>query len=94
MKSIRTKALLWSAAGLGTLLAVRAVARQRRAIRLQGKVVLVTGGSRGLGLVLCRQLAGQGVHGWPSARASPTSWNGRAPSSPRWVRRSWPYRAT
>ena len=27
MKSIRTKALLWSAAGLGTLLAVRAVVR-------------------------------------------------------------------
>jgi len=28
MKSIRTKALLWSAAGLGTLLAVRAIARK------------------------------------------------------------------
>ena len=61
MKSGRAKALLWSAAGLGTLLAVRAVARQRRAIRLQGKTVLITGGSRGLGLVLCRQLAGEGA---------------------------------
>lgn len=61
MKSVRTKALLWSAAGLGTILAVRAVARQRRAIRLQGKTVLVTGGSRGLGLVLCRQLASEGA---------------------------------
>src|SRR5262245_23854009 len=50
------------AAGL-VLLAARAVRRRRRLWKLAGKNVLVTGGSRGLGLVIARQLvaAGAGV---------------------------------
>src|SRR5262245_43261675 len=50
------------AAGLG-LLAARAVQRRRRLWKLAGRNVLVTGGSRGLGLVIARQLvaAGAGV---------------------------------
>jgi NAD(P)-dependent dehydrogenase (short-subunit alcohol dehydrogenase family) len=41
--------------------AVRAVARQKRFMPLQGKVAIVTGGSRGLGLVLARQLVDDGA---------------------------------
>jgi NAD(P)-dependent dehydrogenase (short-subunit alcohol dehydrogenase family) len=37
------------------------VARRARAIALDGKVVVITGGSRGLGLVLARELASQGA---------------------------------
>jgi short-subunit dehydrogenase len=51
------KTLLLAAAGLGTWLAARAVVRAVRAYDLRGKSVLITGGSRGLGLVLARELA-------------------------------------
>jgi short-subunit dehydrogenase len=61
MTSGTKKTLLWTAAGLGTLLAVRRAIRYRRAIRLQGRTALITGGSRGLGLVICRHLAREGV---------------------------------
>jgi short-subunit dehydrogenase len=55
--------LLPIAASIGGLLAVRAFFRKRRAdaFELAGKVVLITGGSRGLGLVMARQLAEQGA---------------------------------
>jgi len=46
----------------GVVAAAQSVARERRAIRLRGKNVLLTGGSRGLGLVLARQLVRQGAH--------------------------------
>jgi NAD(P)-dependent dehydrogenase (short-subunit alcohol dehydrogenase family) len=49
------------AAGLAaTVTAVRA-ARRRHAIDFRGRVVVITGGSRGLGLVLARQLAAEGA---------------------------------
>ena len=54
-----SKALLWSAAGAGLLMFVRA--QSVRESRLRGKVALVTGGSRGLGLVLARHLADEGA---------------------------------
>lgn len=58
----------WITAGLATAagaavtaLAVRAVVRRRRHFDLSGKAALVTGGSRGLGLVIARQLADAGA---------------------------------
>src|SRR5947208_2155485 len=55
------KALLCAAAGLGGFLAVRATLRRMRHYDLRGKTVLLTGGSRGLGLVLARELVGRGA---------------------------------
>src|SRR3954470_4100874 len=48
------------AAALGGFWAGRRI-RSRRSYRLQGKVVLITGGSRGLGLALAREAASQGA---------------------------------
>jgi NAD(P)-dependent dehydrogenase (short-subunit alcohol dehydrogenase family) len=48
------------AAGLATAIAVRAK-RMRRTYDFSGKSVVITGGSRGLGLVLARQLAAEGA---------------------------------
>ncbi|MCA1614075.1 MAG: SDR family NAD(P)-dependent oxidoreductase [Acidobacteria bacterium] len=53
--------LLWAAAGAGGLLLARALARRSRAFDFEGKSVLITGGSRGLGLVLARELAKEGA---------------------------------
>jgi short-subunit dehydrogenase len=55
------KALLLGAAGLGTYLAVRGAVRAGRRMDLHGRTALITGGSRGLGLVIARQLADRGV---------------------------------
>ena len=48
------------AAGVGTWLALKALGR-RKYYDLRGKVVFVTGSSRGLGLLLARQLAREGA---------------------------------
>ncbi len=48
-------------AGLGLALAFRERARRRREISFVGKVALITGGSRGLGLEIARQLADKGA---------------------------------
>lgn len=53
--------LLWLAAGAGVYMAARAVAHSRRYFDLQGRSVLITGGSRGLGLVMARQLIQEGA---------------------------------
>jgi NAD(P)-dependent dehydrogenase (short-subunit alcohol dehydrogenase family) len=45
---------------LGGLLAARALLRARRAYDLRDRVVVITGGGRGLGLVLAREFARQG----------------------------------
>lgn len=46
---------------IGAAVATRAALRAARAISLHGKSVLVTGGSRGLGLVLARELLREGA---------------------------------
>ena len=48
------------AIGLGVYLAARAM-HGRSSFDFEGKSVVITGGSRGLGLVLARQLAGEGA---------------------------------
>ncbi|PYS76079.1 MAG: ketoacyl reductase [Acidobacteria bacterium] len=50
------------AVGAGALLAARALYRRWREYDLRGKTVLVTGGSRGLGLVLAREFADEGAN--------------------------------
>jgi NAD(P)-dependent dehydrogenase (short-subunit alcohol dehydrogenase family) len=50
-----------AAVGAGALLAARAVYRRMSEYDLAGKTVLITGGSRGLGLVLARGFADEGA---------------------------------
>src|SRR5687767_9590846 len=55
-------ALFFLAGGTGALLAARSLARKKTEYQMRGKTVLITGGSRGLGLVMARELAGEGAH--------------------------------
>lgn len=48
-------------AGFGATLAAMRLVRARRAVDFGGRVVVITGGSRGLGLVLARRLAAEGA---------------------------------
>ncbi len=53
---------MWGlAAGAAAMVALRKGLRERHAISFDGRVVVITGGSRGLGLVIARQLAAQGA---------------------------------
>src|ERR687890_1601887 len=54
-------ALKLAAAGAGAYLAARAVYRHFHEYDFAGKTVLITGGSRGLGLVLARGFAAEGA---------------------------------
>jgi NAD(P)-dependent dehydrogenase (short-subunit alcohol dehydrogenase family) len=47
--------------GAAAALAFRAVAARARALDLRDRIVLITGGSRGLGLLLAREFAGHGA---------------------------------
>jgi NAD(P)-dependent dehydrogenase (short-subunit alcohol dehydrogenase family) len=49
------------AAGVAAAFVGARIFRERRAIDFGGRVVVITGGSRGLGLVMARQLAAQGA---------------------------------
>jgi NAD(P)-dependent dehydrogenase (short-subunit alcohol dehydrogenase family) len=60
IRNARGTGLALAAAGLATAIAVRAK-RSRRRFDFRGKSVVITGGSRGLGLVLARQLAAEGA---------------------------------
>jgi short-subunit dehydrogenase len=58
----------FSALALGLVLARRA--QQRRAYSFRGRTVVITGGSRGLGLALARQFADEGARLWLIARSA------------------------
>jgi NAD(P)-dependent dehydrogenase (short-subunit alcohol dehydrogenase family) len=53
--------LIGAALGIGALSAFAAVKRARRGFDFKNKVVLITGGARGLGLVLAREFAAEGA---------------------------------
>ncbi len=53
--------MLAAAAGVFGAVTAARIARSRRAISFAGRVVVITGGSRGLGLVIARQLAAEGA---------------------------------
>ncbi|GAA4461491.1 SDR family oxidoreductase [Nibrella saemangeumensis] len=53
--------LLWGLAGIGAVVAARSFIKQKRKIDFTGKTVVITGGSRGLGLVMARQFAKEGA---------------------------------
>lgn len=57
----REQWLLWGLAGLGAAMAGRATMAWWRQYDFRGKTALVTGGSRGLGLVMARELAREGA---------------------------------
>jgi NAD(P)-dependent dehydrogenase (short-subunit alcohol dehydrogenase family) len=53
--------MLGVAAGVAAAFVGSRILRERRAIDFGGRVVMITGGSRGLGLVMARQLAARGA---------------------------------
>lgn len=53
--------LQWAATGVGIFLLTRAIVRELTRFRPEGKVVVITGGSRGFGLVLARHLGERGA---------------------------------
>src|SRR3982751_2855784 len=55
------KGILWTIAGLIGYSAIKETIGARRSMHLLGKNVLVTGGSRGLGLLLARAFARAGA---------------------------------
>lgn len=61
MKYPDKQQFLLAALGIGVGLAARAWARKLSELDLRGKTVLITGGSRGLGLVLARTFAEEGA---------------------------------
>ncbi|MBP7146283.1 MAG: SDR family oxidoreductase [Acidobacteria bacterium] len=56
-----TKLAAWTALGIGAVFALRAAARARRRMEFAGRCVVITGGSRGLGLELARRFADEGA---------------------------------
>jgi NAD(P)-dependent dehydrogenase (short-subunit alcohol dehydrogenase family) len=61
MRTLARKALLYGAGAVAGYALTQALVRRARRIDFQGKVAIVAGGSRGLGLVLSRQLVARGA---------------------------------
>jgi NAD(P)-dependent dehydrogenase (short-subunit alcohol dehydrogenase family) len=61
MAQISKNGILLAAAGAGAVLATRAIVNRVREYSLKDKTVLITGGSRGLGLVMAREFAEEGA---------------------------------
>src|SRR5215216_4248280 len=61
MPSRNRQTALLTVGGLSLLLAARAAVRKWREYSLRDRVVLITGGSRGLGLVIARDMLRQGA---------------------------------
>ncbi len=61
MSKANQNALLWSLLGLGAVVAARTVVSRRRTMSFRDKTVIITGGSRGLGLVMARAFAAEGA---------------------------------
>jgi NAD(P)-dependent dehydrogenase (short-subunit alcohol dehydrogenase family) len=58
---MKRRDLGWAAAGVLLVLASRRLLRRARALRLDGRAALVTGGSRGLGLLVAEELGARGA---------------------------------
>jgi short-subunit dehydrogenase len=56
----RTKKLLLAGGAIGAFVAVRQFLQRRREVDLRGQVALVTGGTRGLGFLVARELGREG----------------------------------
>ncbi|MGH8008839.1 MAG: SDR family NAD(P)-dependent oxidoreductase [Candidatus Binatia bacterium] len=78
--------LMLAAVGVGVLLAARTVVQRWREYDLRGKTVLITGGSRGLGLVMAREFAREGARVAICARDVAELARARADLSARGVR--------
>ena len=59
--TLAMRGLKLTALAAGAVLAVRGIARLARRIEFRDRVVVLTGGSRGLGLAMARQLAAAGA---------------------------------
>ena len=85
--------LLGLATGSGALAVALRAMRNRHAIYFEDRVVVITGGSRGLGLVIARQLCRRGRAGVP-AGARPRRARARARTAAGRAATSWPSAAT
>ncbi|MCF2443541.1 SDR family NAD(P)-dependent oxidoreductase [Dyadobacter sp. CY345] len=61
MPLISKKTAMFAALGVGLFALAKAVYNEMTKYELRGKVVLITGGSRGLGLAMARELAAKGA---------------------------------
>lgn len=61
MNDWNKRALILAGASAGALLALRALKRRQAGYSFRNRVVVITGGSRGLGLVLAREFAREGA---------------------------------
>ncbi|GAB4038410.1 SDR family NAD(P)-dependent oxidoreductase [Spirosoma jeollabukense] len=62
MSASTSTGVWWTLAGMGALMVTKAYLDRKRTIDFHDKTVVITGGARGLGLVLARQFAKAGAH--------------------------------